>query len=1079
MKMKKILAAVLSLLMLLALFPTVALAADGEGSGNAEGIKVSKTAELADDGTYTINLEAYATGTTTTVTEKSNVPLDVVMIIDQSGSMKNYLTDLKAAVLKFIENVRTNALADPENPVNHRIAIVGFASNGTTYNDAKYENTELFIGRTQYNYNGGSTGANDAAGKYGSALQDVSTDAGYNNLVASKDALAAYGGTYPSAGYEMANGIFAANPNTDSEGNVVRNRIIVFFTDGEPGDGDSFSTNEANSTIGKAYTSKNTYGATVYTVGFYSNASKNVTNFMNYLSSNYPNAQSMSATTNTEYEYTPVYNVDTDKTYYVYRDGQYREVTWRSTFYDSKEAWREGFGNGDKTYTPKNSADDKANTQFYERTEKTTTTGGPGEKSADKYYMTTSDSSELEKIFQTISQDIETPSTSVTLGSSSVMKDIIGTAFDLPDGFTVSGNISVKTVAGSTTDGTSINWDNENAVLSPAGVKATADTENNKVEVTGFNYADKYIAPGHNGEKLVVTITGVEATEAAATGEAVPTNGELSGIYENGEAAVPVKKFERPLTVIGNKTYVLDYAKPAELTDLGQSVTHLDADGMQRFTTADLAGFAEKYGTVSYNGSNLTYTPTTTNWDGYDSFFAFGTKDSGFSWSKVSVLPANNVYYEDDFITGESGVTVGIEYTGKWDVDKTASGGNTETANNDVHGGWVENDTGLSDDTGYSDGSAHKSDLTNGGSATATFTFTGTGVDIYSSTNADTGTIIASLRGNDDSGEKVSKAYIIDNKAASGDYYQIPTATFTGLPHGTYTVTITVTTAAAASEGRYTYYLDGIRVYNPIQDLEGTDSTVQGAYENELSATFTEVRDLLKSGYTAFIDEGLDENGNRTGKSTVGDYKTSEYGPIAPEHEIYLANGQSVVLGLSGTADKYYIGLKAPSGTATTANISAGGTNKTSVSVSSASDLYYVVVPNDGDTITVENTGDGLLSITKLRTTLAAGSGASGVSFLDLDDETALNTYTAFTSYSMVAYNAAPATEEELEEQEKPEVTEPEEPAQPETPEEEGPGEVIIENPTEPEKPADEVRDEFINWLTSLFNSMRKIIGRH
>ena len=268
MKMKKILAAVLSLLMLLALFPTVALAADGEGSGNAEGIVVSKTAELADDGTYTINLEAYATGTTTTVTEKSNVPLDVVMIIDQSGSMEGYLTDLKAAVLKFIYNVRTNALADPENPVNHRIAIVGFASNGTSYNDAKYENTELFIGRTQYNYNGGSTGANDAAGNYGSALQDVSTDAGYNNLVASKDALDAFGGTYPSAGYEMANGIFNANPNTDSEGNVVRNRIIVFFTDGEPGDGRDFSTNEANSTIGKAYTSKNTYGATVYTVGF-------------------------------------------------------------------------------------------------------------------------------------------------------------------------------------------------------------------------------------------------------------------------------------------------------------------------------------------------------------------------------------------------------------------------------------------------------------------------------------------------------------------------------------------------------------------------------------------------------------------------------------------------------------------------------------------------------------------------------------------------------------------------------------------------------------------------------------------
>ena len=1056
MKMKKILAAVLSLLMLLALFPTVALAADGEGSGNAEGIKVSKTAELADDGTYTINLEAYATGTTTTVTEKSNVPLDVVMIIDQSGSMDDYLTDLKAAVLKFIDNVRTNALADPKNPVNHRIAIVGFASNGTSYNDAKYENTELFIGRTQYNYNGGSTGAKDAAGNYGSALQDVSTDAGYNNLVASKNALDAYGGTYPSAGYEMANGIFNANPNTDSEGNVVRNRIIVFFTDGEPGDGRDFSTNEANSTIGKAYTSKNTYGATVYTVGFYSNASDNVTNFMNCLSSNYPTANTMLDTV--KYEYVPVYagDLDTSKSYYIDDQGK-TEVT----YYPISGTWRTSRY---VKYTPKTSAEDGTNTQFYEKSL----------VSRGKYYMTTSNSSELEKIFQTISQDIETPSTSVTLGSSSVMKDIIGTAFDLPDGFTVSGNITVKTVAGSTTDGTTINWGKE--TIAPTGVTPTANTEKNTVEVTGFDYADKYIAPGHDGEKLVVTITGVEATEAAATGEQVPTNGELSGIYENGEAAVPVKAFDQPLTVIGNKTYVLDYAKPAELTDLGQSVTHLDGTAMHKITTNSTA-LSEDYGNVSISDKGtLIYTPKTTNWDGYDSFFAFGTKDSSYSWSKVSVLPANNVYYEDDFITGVDGVALGIVYSGVWTVDGK-SAGNTETANNPVQGGWVEGDTGLSDDAAYSDGSAHKADASSGNKATATFTFTGTGVDIYSKTDMTTGTIIATLKNSANNENKVSKTFIVDNKSASGTYYQIPTVTFSGLVHGEYTVTITVTTGAANDGNRCTYYLDGIRVYNPIQDKE-SESTVQNAYKDELSATFTEVRDLLKSGYTAFIDEGLDENGNRTGVSTVGDYTTSEYGPIAPEHEIYLANGQSVVLGLSGTADKYYIGLKAPSGTATTANISAGGTTKTSVSVSSASDLYYVVVPNDGNTITVENTGSGLLSITKLRTTLAAGSGASGVSFLDLDDETALNTYTAFTSYSMVAYNAAPATEEELEEQEKPEVTEPEEPAEPETPAEEGPGDVVIDNPTEPEKPADEVRNEFINWLTDLFNSMRKIIGR-
>lgn len=1055
MKMKKILAAVLSLLMLLALFPTVALAADGEGSGNAEGIKVSKTAELADDGTYTINLEAYATGTTTTVTEKSNVPLDVVMIIDQSGSMKNYLTDLKAAVLKFIENVRTNALADPENPVNHRIAIVGFASNGTNYNDAKYENTELFIGRTQYNYNGGSTGANDAAGNYGSALQDVSTDAGYNNLVASKDALNAYGGTYPSAGYEMANGIFNANPNTDSEGNVVRNRIIVFFTDGEPGDGDSFSTNEANSTIGKAYTSKNTYGATVYTVGFYSKASTKITNFMNYLSSNYPNAQAMEAETS----YVAVYGSDIDqsKTYYI-REwtlfGGYNYVAVTCT----NDEWRDADNN---TYTPKESSSDYRNDTFYELK----TAAGPGEKADSKYYMTTSDSSELEKIFQTISQDIETPSTSVTLGSSSVMKDIIGTAFDLPDGFTVSGNITVKTVAGSTTDGTTINWGKE--TIAPTGVTPTANTEKNTVEVTGFDYADKYIAPGHDGEKLVVTITGVEATEAAATGEQVPTNGELSGIYENGEAAVPVKAFDQPLTVIGNKTYVLDYAKPAELTDLGQSATHLDGTAMHKITTNSTA-LSEDYGNVSISDKGtLIYTPKTTNWDGYDSFFAFGTKDSSYSWSKVSVLPANNVYYEDDFITGVDGVALGIVYSGVWTVDGK-SAGNTETANNPVQGGWVEGDTGLSDDAAYSDGSAHKADASSGNKATATFTFTGTGVDIYSKTDMTTGTIIATLKNSANNENKVSKTFIVDNKSASGTYYQIPTVTFSGLVHGEYTVTITVTTGAANDGNRCTYYLDGIRVYNPIKDKEN-DSTVSGAYgEENLNVTFAEVRSILidQSNVTGelangpvFIDQVADDTG--VPSAALGTYE--DYGP---KHEVYLAKGQSISFNVTG--GNFYVGLKAPDG-ATTAEFTNNG-EKVSANIGHASDLFYLVAPDGAGNVVIQNTGSNLLSVTKLRFVGDAGIAAISV-------ENAVQSVSNFRALSVSAYTAVPVSEDELDQ---PEATEPEDPevTEPEPPAEEGPGDVVIDNPTEPEKPADEVRNEFINWLTDLFNSMRKIIGR-
>ena len=1065
MKMKKILAAVLSLLMLLALFPTVALAEGETGdAGNDNGVVLSKTAALQNDGTYTITLEAYATGTTTTITETRAVPLDIVLVLDQSGSMSNsgYIKPLKNAVTSFVNTISKNA---NDNKVDHRIALVGYASRYDS--NTRWVNTGLFIDGTLYNYQqqGSSTQTSRlTAQNYKDALVSVNDANGNvtNSITTAINNIQGNGATYMNYGMIMANGVFQNNPIEEGSD---RKRIVVVFTDGEPGQS-GYDETIANATLEEGYKTKNTYGATVYTVGLYSNASNNVTNFMNYLSSNYPNAQSMSATTNTEYEYIPVYSVDQAKTYYIQEsNGSYSPVKYVETLFNGS-GWRTSrYG---ENYYPKTSADDNDtnHTQFYEEKTITTTTGGPGEKADSKYYMTTSSSGELDKIFQTISQDIETPSTSVTLGTSSVMKDIIGTAFDLPAEFTEASNISVKTVAGSTTDGTTITWGAETP--NPAGVYATADTENNKVEVTGFDYADKYIAPSHDGEKLVVTITGVEATEAAATGEAVPTNGELSGIYENGEAAVPVKKFDQPLTVIGNKTYVLDYAKPADLTELGQSVTHLDADSMQKIIAPDLTGFAKTYGKVSYNDGTLTYTPNTTNWDGYDSFFAFGTKDSGYSWSKVSVLPANNVYYEDDFITGEDGVALGIVYSGEWTVDGTAAG-NTETANSPVQGGWVEGDTGLSDDAAYSDGSAHKADASSGNKATATFTFTGTGVDIYSKTDMTTGTIIATLKNSANNENKVSKTFIVDNKSASGTYYQIPTVTFSGLDHGEYTVTITVTTGAANDGNRCTYYLDGIRVYNPIKDKE-TDSTVSGAYgEDNLNVTFAEVRSILidaanSSGAgvvngAVFIDQVADDT--KVLSPVLGTYE--DYGP---KHEVYLATGQSISFNVTG--GNFYVGLKAPNG-ATTAEFTNNG-EKVSANIGHASDLFYLVAPDGAGNVVIQNTGSNLLSVTKLRFVGDAGIAAISV-------ENAVQSVSNFRALSVSAYTAVPVSEDELDQ---PEATEPEDPevTEPETPAEEGPGDVVIDNPTEPEKPADEVRNELINWLTDLFNSMRKIIGR-
>ena len=1064
MKIKKIFAALLSLAMVLTMLPATAMAADGETTVGSSGVVTNKTATLTDDGTYTINLEAYATGSTTTVTTpvKSGVPLDIILVLDQSGSMSGDLRNLRTAVNSFIGSIEDNA---EEYNVDHHIAIVGFAGAEYGYgtsNEYYYANSELFVGSTQYNYmqygksSTHNTNGNLASDHYGEAFQSVITEAGRMNLSNSVSALAAKGGTHPEVGFDMVNGIFAANDNTytDADGEPAeRRRIVVMFTDGEPGD-NGFDSDIAEETIAEAYTTKNTYDATIYTVGLYNNASQNVTKFMNRVSSNYPDAQTFND--NGHYEYTPVYNVNTNRSYFIASGNNYSEVRYYKTVH-AGEGWRtDRYGNN---YTPKTSAN-SSGTQFYERT---WVTSEPTPVDT-KYYMTTNDSSELGNIFTNISEDVTSGSstTTVTLDAEAVLRDVMANGLVMTD----ATKITVKTFAATAAVG-----DDDQVVVTEGSETDTAASvtaqkvDAKTVTVTGFNYSEKYIATGHPGEILKVEITGVIPTDETATDQVIDTNDSVSGIYDSeGEIGAT---FPQPQTILTSKAYVLDYAKETALTGLDQntSVTAI-VDTMKAVSSADNA-VTGTYGNSALSQNSVSYTPKTTNWDGYDNLYVFGkttnetvtaasANTNGNLWSKVSVIPANNVYYEDDFVTDTTSGTVGIVYTGSWDPDGT-SVNNGETANNAVHGGWVENDTGLSNDATYSDGSAQKG--TTG--ATATFTFTGTGVDVYSRTDMTTGTITANLyTGETASKANISKSLIVDNKSASGTYYQIPTVSFNDLEYGTYTVKITVTNAAADDGNRVTYYLDGIRVYNPIQDQE-SDEIVSGAYKDELGAVFTSARDLLQSGGAAFIDEDED------GKSAVGDYTTSEVGKLAPENEIYLSQGQSITLKVDTTSgNAYYLGLKAPAGSTTTAEITNGNDAKSNLTISHSTDLYYKVTPNTDGTIVVTNTGDKLLSITKLRTT---GSGTDGLAVIS--EEEALNAVAAFKTASYVEYTEETITEDE---------TTGEETVGEGTVDED---DIVIENPDDSgsqneDNQTTEENTGSQSWISNLFNGIKNLFSR-
>lgn len=179
------------------------------------------------------------------------------------------LAAIQTAVTNFANAVTAKAKGtDGEygttDDINHRIAIIGFASGSRGNNSyPSYVNTELFIGANQYNYNV------DASNHYGSAFQDMNTQAGYDNVMASKNALSAGGATHVDLGIQMANGIFGANAIQTGE---KRNRVVIVFTDGVPSSWSDYDSTVADNAISQAGTAKNTYGATVYSVGIFSGA---------------------------------------------------------------------------------------------------------------------------------------------------------------------------------------------------------------------------------------------------------------------------------------------------------------------------------------------------------------------------------------------------------------------------------------------------------------------------------------------------------------------------------------------------------------------------------------------------------------------------------------------------------------------------------------------------------------------------------------------------------------------------------------------------------------------------------------
>lgn len=261
----------------------------------------SKTRETADikkkDGSdFLVGLSALSS--TAKIMGQTTVPLDIVLVLDVSGSMEDNgkMKTLKTAVNNFIDT--TAAENDKRSDVNKqsRISLVKFAGKkkdkvgNDTYKDGGYI----------YNY-----------------TQIVSEYEAYTsaNKKALKDKVAALnpaGATSADYGMDHAKTLVDRS-KTDEQNNANRKnvkRIVIFFTDGEPNHGSGFDGDVANAAIGKAKEIKSAPNAPnakvdIYTIGVFKDADASITGhtgggswsnkekfnaYMHGMSSNYPNA---------------------------------------------------------------------------------------------------------------------------------------------------------------------------------------------------------------------------------------------------------------------------------------------------------------------------------------------------------------------------------------------------------------------------------------------------------------------------------------------------------------------------------------------------------------------------------------------------------------------------------------------------------------------------------------------------------------------------------------------------------------------------------------------------------------------
>ena len=475
---KRLLTWVLVLVMALSLLPLNALAADGPETDGGSGMDFKKELlpnQPDGDGNYTIRMTAQATGKEVETTKP--VPMDIVLVLDQSGSMaynfKGKSTSdnkarrqyaMKEAVISFIDEVA-------DKNADHRMAIVTFS-----------DDAETLAGWTPVDKDGKATLISKISG-----LTDTPS-----------------GATNVGAGMTETQSLMRSAPTGEN-----RQKTVIVFTDGVPTTQSNFDTDVANNAISAAKDMK-AADVTIYTVGIFNGANPD-------------------QLYGDKWDYALLYK----DVHCNGEPGSYWGGSWAADLFGGNdfEPIDVPAGNRFLNYLSsnfKNATQIGVERGKYNPSGLTDLSSGTGyeitqnfDRDSSDYYKTAANASSLKNIFKVIATTVPEPD-NADLNKDTVITDTLSDYFTFA--LTEDGKVDVKVYA---------EKDNEKTDITDK-VTVNPNPQTKTVTVTDYDFS-KHHTESDDPEELVIEIKVKPSGEGCATAK-IPTNeGDATVTLDNKE----------------------------------------------------------------------------------------------------------------------------------------------------------------------------------------------------------------------------------------------------------------------------------------------------------------------------------------------------------------------------------------------------------------------------------------------------------------------------------------------------------------------------------------------------------------